>query len=179
MSIIYTVATSDVELQQIIMLQQHNLPVSISQTEKEKEGFVTVQHDFTILKKMNYRQPHVIAKKENKLIGYALCMHRDFKNDIDALKPMFTVIDDQLPSNISYIIMGQICVDKAFRKQGVFRGLYTTIKNKLHKNYRLLITEVATSNIRSLQAHFAIGFKTLIQYECNGIKWHLIYWDWT
>ncbi|WP_103867006.1 N-acetyltransferase [Aquimarina sp. I32.4] len=179
MSIIYTVATTDIELQQIIMLQQYNLPISISQIEIEKEGFVTVQHDLAILKKMNYRQPHIIAKKENKVIGYALCMHKDFKNDINTLKPMFTVIDDQLPSNVPYIIMGQICIDKVSRKQGVFRGLYTRMKNELHKNYRLLITEVATSNTRSLQAHFAIGFKTLIQYECNGTKWHLIYWDWT
>ncbi|WP_103069299.1 GNAT family N-acetyltransferase [Aquimarina sediminis] len=178
MSIIYTVATSVAELEQIITLQHNNLPVSISQEEKETEGFVSVIHDLTILKKMNNKQPHIIAKDGNKVIAYALCMLNDFKDDIEVLKPMFSKINDHLDSNTSYIVMGQVCIDKAYRKQGVFRGLYQTMKRELHKKYDFLITEVASSNTRSLHAHRAIGFETLLTHESDGLEWNIIHWNW-
>ncbi|WP_024768319.1 GNAT family N-acetyltransferase [Aquimarina macrocephali] len=178
MNITYTVISSETELQQILVLQHNNLPVSISQTEKEAEGFVSVQHDLDILRKMNNKQPHIIAKDGDKVVGYALCMLKDFKEDIELLKPMFSIIENHLDSSISYVIMGQVCIDKAYRKQGIFRGLYQTMKTELQDKYNLLITEVASNNLRSLQAHYAIGFKTLITHESDGTEWHLIHWNW-
>lgn len=178
MSFIYTLTTCDEELEQIIKLQKNNLSSSISKKEKETEGFVTVTHDLSILRKMNSKQPHIVAKDKDKVVGYALCMLKDFKNDIEILKPMFTMIDNHLDPSSSYVIMGQVCIDKAYRKQGIFRGLYQAMKNELQKKYDFLITEVASNNIRSLQAHQAIGFKTLVTYESDNIQWHLIYWDW-
>ena len=178
MSVTYTVITSEAELRQIIALQRNNLPVSISKSEKESEGFVTVQHDYAILKKMNDQQPHIIAKDGDKVVGYALCMLKNFKDDIEVLKPMFSKIDKHLNPSTSYITMGQICIDKAYRRQGIFRGLYNTMKSELHQKYDLLITEVASSNLRSLQAHYAIGFKTLLIYTSDDIEWHLIHWNW-
>ncbi len=176
--ITYTITSSTKELQQILQLQKTNLPVSISKTEKEREGFVTVEHDLDILKKMHDRQPHIIAKHEDHVIGYALSMVKDFKDQIPVLQPMFLKIDEELQGKSSYLVMGQICIDKAYRKQGIFRGLYTKMRDELNTKYDLLITEVAASNARSLNAHYAIGFKDLMIYEDNTTKWHLIYWNW-
>jgi len=177
-SIKYTSVISDIELEQIIKLQKKNLPHNISTSEKEKEGFLTVKHDFEILKKMNTHQPHIIAKDGDSVIAYALCMHQKFKNDIEILKPMFSMIDKHIETETTYIVMGQICIDKTYRKQGVFNGLYQKMKTELKEKYDLLITEVATNNSRSLQAHLAIGFKTLKVYTFDQIEWHIIYWDW-
>jgi len=177
-SIVYKRANHTSELIQILALQQKNLPISISTQEKEKEGFVTVHHDFDILKKMNDREPHIIAKHGDTVIGYALCMTKDFSDEIDVLRPMFQQIDPTIPPDINYLTMGQICIDKPFRKQGVFKGLYNKMRETLKNQYDLLITEVAADNIRSLQAHLAIGFKELVIYEAKGIRWHLIRWDW-
>ncbi|MBQ4819819.1 GNAT family N-acetyltransferase [Aquimarina sp. MMG016] len=174
----YTTALTDNELRQIIELQKNNLPTAISKKEKEKEGFVTVQHDFDILKKMNDLEPHIIAKAGNNIVGYTLSMIKEFKNDIEVLKPMFKKIDNQLGPAISYIVMGQVCVDKNYRKQGIFRGLYYKMRDELKDKYQLLITEVAADNLRSLQAHYAVGFKDLLIYEADGVTWHLIQWDW-
>ncbi|MCX2761580.1 GNAT family N-acetyltransferase [Aquimarina muelleri] len=178
MNLIYTLTTCDEELEQIIKLQQNNLPSFISKKEKEAEGFVTVTHDLSILRKMNSKQPHIVAKDKDKVVGYALSMLKDFKDDIEILKPMFAMIDNHLDLSSSYVVMGQVCIDKVYRRQGIFRGLYQAMKNELEKKYDFLITEVASNNIRSLQAHQAIGFKTLITYQSNNIQWHLIYWDW-
>ncbi len=174
----YTTVATIKELEQIIQLQKNNLSSSISIKEKQIEGFVTVQHDLDMLKKMNDRQPHSIAKDGDAVVGYALSMVEHFKNDIEVLKPMFTKIDMQIDHSLSYIVMGQICVDKKYRKQGIFRGLYHKMRDELKAKYDLLITEVAATNNRSLQAHYSIGFTDLLVYDAKGITWHIVQWDW-
>ncbi|WP_025742780.1 GNAT family N-acetyltransferase [Aquimarina pacifica] len=173
----FTTTSSENELEQILTLQQANLPTSISTIEKKEEGFVTVQHTIDILKKMHDRQPHIIAKDQNNVIGYALCMQKEFKDDIEILKPMFSKIDQHVSQPFSYIVMGQICIHKKYRKQGIFRGLYQTMKKELHTSYELLITEVAANNSRSLQAHYAIGFETLITYTSDKTEWIILQWN--
>ncbi|MHA7056653.1 N-acetyltransferase family protein [Aquimarina sp. M1] len=174
----YTAVTSHKELEQILQLQQKNLISSISKVEKKKEGFVTVVHDLNILKKMNDQQPHIITKDNDEVIGYTLCMTKDFGNDVEVLIPMFKKIQEHLSENTTYIVMGQVCIDKEYRRQGIFRKLYQKMKLELQEKFDLLITEVAANNLRSLNAHYAIGFKKLVIYEVDQIKWHLICWDW-
>ena len=173
--IIYKRAQTVKELHQILALQRANIPSVISENEKQKEGFVTVHHTFEILNAMNMKYPHVIATYEKKVIGYALCMLQDFKNEV--LKPMFEKIDNYLKGDRSYLVMGQICVDKTFRKQGIFRGLYDFMKQELRPDFDIIITEVDEANTRSMNAHYAIGFKVLYSYRSNNQDWEILSWD--
>jgi hypothetical protein len=88
---------------------------------------------------------------------------------------MFKQIDNCLKEEESYIVMGQICVDKQFRKQGVFRGLYHFMKQEMASKYNMIITEVDIANTRSLNAHYAIDFKTLYSYRYNHQDWKILY----
>ncbi|WP_347923529.1 GNAT family N-acetyltransferase [Pontimicrobium sp. SW4] len=175
----YKRAETEEELHQILELQRNNILSKISDNEKQREGFVTVHHTFEVLKAMNDKCPHILAKKANKVIGYALCMLEEFKNDIEVLQPMFQQIDSCLKNNKSYIVMGQICIDKAFRKQGIFKGLYNYMKRELQTNFDLIVTEVDEENTRSLNAHYAVGFKLLHTYKSNQQDWALIYWNYS
>jgi hypothetical protein len=177
MDIHYSRATSDEELHGILALQQNNTPSFLSDEEKSKEGFVTVIHSFELLKTMNMDCPHVIAKVDGKVKGYALCMTRKFGTDIPLLAPMFETADILLAGK-KYLAMGQICVAKEFRAQGVFKGMYTYYRQELEKEYDGLVTEVATSNQRSLNAHLSVGFEILQTHVSGDISWELIYWDW-
>lgn len=176
--IVYKRADSLLELEGILDLQKKNSRLAISENEKITEGFVTVQHDMTILKKMNDSSAHIIAKFKDKVIGYALVMLKEYRDDIAVLRPMFSQID-KINYQTSYFTMGQVCVDKEFRKQGVFRGLYNCMKSHLKDEFSMVITEVDRTNTRSLNAHKAIGFKHLRAYHSLGQDWELIYWDWT
>lgn len=162
------------ELEQILELQQRNLFANVSEVERKQEGYLTVVHDFEILKKMNDVCAHIIAKDGEKVVGYALCMHPKFSGEIKVLKPMFREIDAIKPKNYNYIAMGQVCVDKAFRKKGIFRKLYETMKAETQTEFVSIITEVDAKNIRSLNAHYAIGFKHLKTYSSGGQDWELI-----
>jgi predicted GNAT superfamily acetyltransferase len=175
--VIYKKAESTEELNQILHLQQINSPDSISKKERSKEGFVTARHSFEILKQMNDLCAHTIVKHDDKVVGYALSMVKAFKNDIEVLQPMFQQIENLVGKDASYIVMGQVCVDKNFRKKGVFRGLYEHMKSQLYLEYDTIITEVDKKNIRSLNAHYAIGFKALYSYRSNNQDWEILSWD--
>ena len=174
-NITYCIASSDAELHQILKLQKRNLPNSISIQEKQIEGFVTVDHTFDILKEMNDFCPHIIAKYEDKVVGYTLCMHPKFANKIEVLKPMFEEIKAVVSKKIKFIIMGQVCIDKNYRKMGVFRGLYHHMKNELQSDFDVIITEVDAENTRSLNAHIAVGFEVLKEYKADNKDWVIVH----
>ena len=174
----YKRATSDDELHQILAIQQRNLKSNLPDNEISQEGFITVGHTFEVLKKMNDACPHIIAKDNEKVVGYALVMLRSFRNEIPVLRPMFEMADALLPK-VNYVTMGQICIAKSHRKQGLFKGMYHYYRHELQNNFDCLFTEVATANTRSLQAHKAVGFYVLQTQVTDGISWELINWDWT
>ena len=176
--------TNDADLLQILNLQQINLAKDLSREEILSQGFVTVVHDFDILKKMNDACPHIVARDGDTIIGYALVMLPFFSKDIDVLKPMFEKIkivpyQGKMLNAYKHFAMGQICVHKPYRGMGVFDLLYTGMKEQMQSEYELCITEVATRNQRSLKAHYRVGFKNALHYIApNGEEWELIVWDW-
>lgn len=141
---------------------------------RKKEGFVTVCHTYDMLYRMNKICPHIIAKEGEKVVGYALCMHPKFANEIEVLEPMFTEIASLLSKASSYIVMGQICIARNYRKKGIFRKLYEAMKIFVGPEFSWIITEVDSKNTRSLNAHYAIGFTNLKTYRSGGQDWKLI-----
>lgn len=173
----YTRAYNDEDLHQILSLQRRNLPKILSEKEKQTEGFLTVCHEFDLLQRMNDLCPHIIAKANNKVVGYALCMHPQFKNEIEVLLSMFQELNryPQLLNPEHCMIMGQVCVDKEYRRQGVFRKLYQKMKDDIIPPFEAIVTEVNVKNVRSKEAHSAIGFKLLSIYRDGEAEWELIY----
>ncbi len=161
------------EIEQILHLQQKNLPEVLSETARRQQGFVTVKHDQALLDAMNQTWPHTLAKKGDEVIGYALSMHPKFGKDIAVLLPMFQKIES-ISQSRQYMVMGQICIAKAYRGQGVFRGLYRAMLDFLGNSFTQIITEVDAKNTRSLNAHLAIGFKQILRYPTQEHEWVLL-----
>ena len=174
MQLRYCTAKTDEELKQILELQKINLPKAITKEERIKEGFVTVSHNLDLLLRMNNACPHTLAKAGRKVVGYALSMHPDFGDEIEVLQPMFAEINKVIPRDTKYIVMGQVCIAKAYRGQGIFRKLYEYMFRIIQPAFNCIITEVDAANIRSLNAHYAIGFKDIKVYNSGGQDWHLI-----
>ncbi|NNF30456.1 MAG: GNAT family N-acetyltransferase [Flavobacteriaceae bacterium] len=161
------------ELLQILELQRANLAVAISSEEQKTEGFVTVEHTFDLLDRMNDACPHFIVKSGNKVVGYALSMHPMFGEEIDILRPMFLEIKKHYRSD-DFIVMGQVCIDKEFRRKGLFRRLYQEMLKGIQPEFSLIITEVDSKNSRSTNAHFKIGFQTISNYKSHNRDWVLM-----
>ena len=178
----YTTAQSEEEIQQILQLQLANLPKNISATEAKMQGFVTVHHSPEILHAMNVPYPHIIAKVKERVVGYTLVMLRKFKDEVPVLKPMFQKIDGlsfhKKPLlNTKYFVMGQVCVDKNFRGQGVFNGLYQQMRKEMSPFFDCIITEIATRNTRSMRAHHKVGFEIISVYSTEQEEWAIVGWN--
>ena len=177
MKVQYTRASSKNELLQILELQKKNAITSVDKKEQENEGFVTLSHSYEILKQMNDACPHIIAKDGDLVVGYALVMLKEFRDKISILSAMFETATELLGDK-KYLAMGQVCVSKQYRKQSVFKGMYQFYKEELENDFDCLLTEVATNNQRSLNAHLNVGFKILKTQNTDGVSWELIIWDW-
>lgn len=123
---------------------------------------------------MNATYPHTIAKHKEKVVGYALSMTKDFGDKIEVLRPMFSEIS-KIISNKRYLVMGQICIAKNYRKKGIFKELYNFMKNEVcANNLDLIITEIDITNKRSINAHKNLGFKKVLDYKVDGKNWRIV-----
>ena len=179
----YTTIASDDDIRQVLALQQANLSTKVSADVAASQGFVTVQHNFELLKKMTVAIPQVIAKDGEQVVGYALVMLPSFQDLIPVLKPMFVLFDslDFLGKKVSgyrYYVMGQVCVADGYRGAGIFDGMYHHHRTLFQEKFDFVATEIATRNTRSIRAHQRVGFKTIHTFQDETDHWEIVVWDW-
>jgi hypothetical protein len=179
-----TVTNSTQDLEQILALQQANLIASLSTAEWKGQGFVTVEHTLDLLQKMHDAAPSIIIKDNDRVVAYALTMLRECSTMVPVLEPMFANVEKLTWNGKSlngyrFYVMGQICIDKAYRGRGLFDLLYQKHKEIYHHQFDLLVTEIATRNTRSLRAHERVGFKQVNVYRDETDEWSVVIWDWS
>jgi len=178
-----TLVNSKSELQQILDLQEQNLPKNISAEELRSQGFVTFQHDLETLQQFHQLAPSVIVKDNDKVVAYALTVVNEARHIFPPIESMFVLLDnlqwkDQPFHNFRYYAMGQVCVVKDYRGKGVFEMLYQQHKRSYSHKFDLLVTEISTKNHRSLRAHEKVGFETIIIEKNELDEWAVVAWDW-
>lgn len=182
--ITYVPASTDTELLGILKLQQANLPTALTAEETQSQGFVTVQHTLADLRKLNDIEPHLIAKDGSTVVAHLLAMTQQSKLDIPVLVPMFELFDkisykNRRISDYNYLVVGQACVDKKYRGQGIFDASYLAYRKQFMPKYDFAITEIATTNVRSLRAHKRVGFQEIHTYTApDQVEWRIVLWDW-
>jgi GNAT superfamily N-acetyltransferase len=178
------ISVTNEDLAGIMELQRANLPVNLSNDEIRQQGFVTVQHSMEDLRQMHQYEKNIIAKDDEAVVGYLLAMTKYSKADIPVLVPMFEIFDEIIykgkpVSSYNYILVGQVCVSKAYRGQGLLDKCYEAYRNHFEPEYDFAITEIATSNQRSINAHKRIGFDEVHCYtDPAGAEWSIVVWEW-
>ncbi|WP_443936677.1 GNAT family N-acetyltransferase [Pedobacter sp. MW01-1-1] len=173
------------DLEGILELQKQNLKAGLSAKEITEQGFVTVAHTLDDLERMHHYEKNIVAKDGAKVVAYVLGMTQASQNDIPRLQEMFDSFNHvqykgKSVSASNYVVVGQVCVDKNYRGQGLFQQIYQAYKNHFSKRYDFAITEVASINLRSMNAHKRVGFETIHTYvDESGIEWNLVVWDWS
>ncbi|MEO8178779.1 MAG: GNAT family N-acetyltransferase [Deltaproteobacteria bacterium] len=171
------------ELDQILALQHANLAVNVSAEEASAQSFVTAVHSLETLQRMHELAPSIVARAETQLAGYALTMRVEARAHVPILEPMFELLETLAfhghpLRDTRYYVMGQVCVARAFRGQGVFDALYRGHREHYQERFELLVTEVSTRNGRSLRAHARVGFEPLYRYRDSVDEWVILGWDW-
>ena len=182
---IITTVQGDEDVKGILALQQKNLKKNLTPEQIQSQGFVTVEHQFSVLKAMNNAQPSVIVKDENVVVAYCLAMLPQFRNDVPELKTLFDSIDEivyqgQKLKNAQYVVMGQVCVGEGYRSLGFFDGMYQKLREELSAKYSICVTDISTNNTRSLKAHARVGFVPVKDFEDKNLNevWRVVVWNW-
>ena len=178
----FTTAQTDDDLHQILDLQARNHKSTLSDIAKREQGFVTVRHSWEQIALMHHATPQVIAKDGNRVVAYALAMLPALGDLIPDLQPMFTLMT-QIPwqgrtlADSHYYVMGQVCVAEEYRGQGTFAGLYYKHRELYSPDFDLLVTEVSSTNTRSMRAHERVGFRTIHTHRDHVDDWNVIAWE--
>lgn len=177
----FTRVSDEEEVRQILDLQAQNLAPALDSATAQSQGFLTVQHEPDVLQRMNRAYPSVIAKAGGQLAGYCLVMPPSFASEVPVLAPMFDLLrtltwQGRPLDDWRWFVMGQVCVAKAFRGQGVFDGLYRMLAAVCRDDFDCVITEISTRNARSLRAHERVGFEPMHLYteDLTGEAWQVV-----
>jgi GNAT superfamily N-acetyltransferase len=177
-------ATTDQALHEIIELQSLNLRANLSPEQQESQGFVTAQHTFEQLKTINDAENAVVATHKGQVVAYAIAMKRETGEAMPVFDRLFEEVDaieiDQKPLvSFPYIFVGQLCVHKNFRGQGLVEKLYAFYANAMRPTYDFVITDISSQNPRSLKAHQNSGFKEIRIFfdDFTQTNWHIVVMD--
>lgn len=169
----YTTARSRADLEQILALQRSNLPGAAPG--QDQQGFVSLQYTVPLLETVCGPYRHVIASDGGRVVGYALVLLREAKEHFPEIADMFGAVEAWRAPGTRYFVMGQVCVAEGYRGQGVFRGLYHQLRAQMRDHFDFVATDVSRKNLRSMQAHAAVGFREINE----GSPWQVIVWDWS
>jgi GNAT superfamily N-acetyltransferase len=176
------VASSDQHFEQILSLQRRYHTRSLSAEAQAQEGFVFAQHSVPLLRRMAAELPQAVALVGNLVVGYCLSLALSLRNELPSLVPMF----DQFSrcayrgrplSDLRFFVGGQVCVDRAYRGRGLLARLYDHVRESVHTEYDLCVTEIATRNQISLRAHEKMGFEAISTYSDDREQWVIVAWD--
>lgn len=182
--LIETLKEADIDA--LLQLQSDNLKQNLDAPTIESQGFVSFVYTPDIIRGMMADEPQIIAKDGDLIAGYALTATLTFGQNIPLMRPLIQksrelTFKDTPLSMLKYYIMGQVCVRRGYRGNGIFDDLYHGHKQYLSSKYDCIITEIATENKRSLAAHKRVGFETIYQYydDISRKNWEIVAWDWT
>ncbi len=170
------------ELEGIRLLQEQNLGKNLSVAEATKEGFVTAEYTVEFLKAMHDVHPSIIAKDKDTVVGYALVATQPIREQHPLLADLFSSIDKVIYKGAPlkgtrYVVVGQLCVGKGYRGQGLVQRMYEFYRESLKDSYDYLITDVVQTNQRSIRAHLKTGFVVVDTLEYGGVKWDIVLWE--
>jgi len=172
------------ELEGILALQRRNLKRCLSESEAEEQGFLIAEYDLDYLRQMQEQRPSVIAVDDGRVVGYALVVTQEVRKGLPFISDLFDEIDrisyrGSLLAGTDYVVVGQLCVDKDYRGQGLVNRLYASFRASLEEHYQCGVTDIARANRRSLKAHQKVGFEVIHAIEYEGLTWDVVLWDWS
>lgn len=171
------------DLSLIENLQKQNHYLAVSDANKAKEGFVSVETDGAMLQRICEEIGIVIAEQDNQIVGYEFPLGLNHAKEISLLKPLMdrlhTITYEQKNLfDYAFVFEGQICIDVSHKGKGIAEALHKRFVQMLRGKYDLIVTEISNQNPRSLHVHTTkLGLKIIDEYAAEGKQWYILLQD--
>ena len=160
------------DFEKIVLLENQNLATVLTDDQKS-DGFLSGSFTAEQLRLMAQNVAIVVARNGNDLIGFVCASTAEFNSQRPLVAAMIArfpeiVIEKQRLDELKSFIAGPVCVDKNYRGQGVFEGLYETLFRDAPVQYQAVLALVSTVNPRSVRAHEKVGMKVVDSFNFDG-----------
>jgi len=115
-----------------------------------------------------------VAAVDGQVAGFLCAFRNDFDHGSPVVAKMIESYDrvrfeGKLLSNYNTYAYGPVCIDGAYRRKGLLRGLYDAQKLELANRFEVGVALIARDNPHSMQAHVGgLGMTEVGEFEVNG-----------
>jgi hypothetical protein len=157
----------------ILRLQSENFIGNLAE-EQRSEGFLSAEFSREQVARLAEDLGTTIATVDDQLVGFLCAFRNEFDHGSPVIAKMLDTydlvkFDGELLSCYNSYIYGPVCIDRAYRRRGLLRGLYETQKQALAGQFDVGVAFVSRSNPHSLSAHIAgLGMTEVGDFELKG-----------
>ena len=114
-----------------------------------------------------------IACVDGEVVAFLCAFRNEFNHGSPVIAKMLesydrVEFDGKALSSYNSYIYGPVCIDRAYRRRGLLRGLYEAQKQELAGRFEVGVAFVSRSNLHSLTAHVAgLGMTEVGDFELN------------
>jgi predicted GNAT superfamily acetyltransferase len=143
----------------ILRLQSENFIGNLS-LEERTEGFLSAEFTSQQVAEMAEDLGTTVASVGGDVIAFLCAFRSEFSHGSPVIAKMLDSYDrvefngKALSSYNSYVY-GPVCIDRAYRRRGLLRGLYEAQKRELAGRFEVGVAFVSRTNPYSLNAHVA------------------------
>jgi predicted GNAT superfamily acetyltransferase len=157
----------------ILRLQSANFIGNLS-IKEQKEGFLSAEFSSQQVTEIAEDLGTTIAVWDGAVVAFLCAFRNEFNHGSPVIAKMLESYDrvefdgKSLSSYNSYVY-GPVCIDRAYRRRGLLRGLYEAQKQELAGRFEVGVAFVSRTNPHSLHAHVAgLGMNAVGDFELNG-----------
>jgi predicted GNAT superfamily acetyltransferase len=157
----------------ILRLQSENFIANLSAAERE-EGFLSAEFSREQVAKLAEDLGTTIAAVDGEVVAFLCAFRNDFNHGSPVIAKMLDTyhlvkFDGKPLNSYNSYIYGPVCIDRAYRRRGLLRGLYEAQKQDLAGQFDVGVAFVSRSNPHSLNAHSAgLGMTEVGDFELKG-----------
>jgi hypothetical protein len=158
---------------EIVRLNEANFVANLSAAERE-DGFLSAVFTEQQVAAMAGDLGIVVAVVDSSVAGFLCAFRNEFDHGSPVVARMIASYERMgfegkpLGSYHSYVY-GPVCIDRAFRRKGLLRGLYDAHRREMAGQFEIGVALVARDNVHSLDAHVAgLGMIEAGDFEVNG-----------
>jgi predicted GNAT superfamily acetyltransferase len=157
----------------IVQLNSANFIANLSEDERT-DGFLSAVFTLDQTAAMAEDLGTTIAIVDGVLAGFLCAFRNDFDHGSPVVAKMIESYDrmcfeGKFLSQYNTYAYGPVCIDRAYRRKGLLRGLYEAQRNELAGRFEVGVALIARSNQHSMLAHVAgLGMTEVGEFEVNG-----------